>query len=52
MSIDQFGFTIATLSETDVTITTRNSTSFDDNKEEKSNYHSQNLTTVRPELTS
>ena len=38
MSIDQFGFTIATLSETDVTTTTttRKSTSFDDNKEEKS----------------
>ena len=36
MSIDKFGFTIATLSETDVTTTTtRKSTSFDDNKEEK-----------------
>mgnify|MGYP007045540531 CR=1 FL=1 len=32
----EFGFTIATLSETDVTTTTtRKSTSFDDNKEEK-----------------
>ena len=37
MSIDQFGFTIATLSETDVTTTTtKKSTLFDDNNEEKS----------------